>query len=459
MAGRYKAYPEYKDSGVEWVGQMPEHWELLPARSVVSHIVNKNIDGKVTNYLSLIANVGVIRYEEKGDVGNKKPDDLTKCKIVKKGQLVINSMNYSIGSYGMSPYDGICSPVYIILEPKSDIFVGRYSLRTFENSSFQKHLATFGNGILEHRAAINWDHIKGQNIPIPPIWEQNSIAIFLDDEIAKIDMLISKQQTLISLLKEKRQSMISHFVTQGLNREVPMKSLGSWWDIKVPQHWETMQNRYLINNITQGWSPLADNTPPSIEQVGVTKLSSVKSGQFLQGECKTLHEAVNEMKVVRIQNGDFLLTRANTPDLVGDVCVVTNLKHKNIILCDLIYKINYSHLVNKKFYSYFFQSSLGRFQIRLDARGTSMSMAKISQFHIKSWIVVLPPKLEQDEIVRYLDLNLEKLDKLENKAADAINILKERNTALISAAVTGNIDVRHYKASQNISHEQMELSS
>ena len=173
-------YASYTKTDVNWIEEFPSHWKLVPCRSIVEHIVEKNENAKIQNYLSLMANIGVIRYEDKGDVGNKKPEDLSKCKIVRKGQLVINSMNYSIGSYGMSPYDGVCSSVYIVLEAKKDVLLNRYGLRVFENSAFQKHLATFGNGILAHRAAIGWDDIKGAYIPLAPMDEQENILKFLD---------------------------------------------------------------------------------------------------------------------------------------------------------------------------------------------------------------------------------------------------------------------------------------
>ncbi|MFY8043776.1 MAG: hypothetical protein ACOVOD_12715, partial [Rhodoferax sp.] len=109
----------------------------------------------------MMANVGIIPYEEKGDVGNKKPEDLGKCKLVEKGDLVINSMNYGIGSYGLSSLAGVCSPVYIVLRPRLDRIRDRFAFRVFENRAFQTHAQSFGNGILEHRAAINWDILKG----------------------------------------------------------------------------------------------------------------------------------------------------------------------------------------------------------------------------------------------------------------------------------------------------------
>jgi len=185
-----QTYEDLKKSDVEWIGEVPNHWELLPARTAVNNLTEKNEGALNQNYLSLVAGQGVIPYADKGDMGNKKPDDLSKCKLVKAGNLVINSMNYFIGSYGMSSYDGVCSPVYIVLDVQKNRIEPRFALRVFANNGFQKYLATFGNGILEHRAAIGWDDIKGAYLPIPPIKEQKQIAAFLDYETAKIDALI-----------------------------------------------------------------------------------------------------------------------------------------------------------------------------------------------------------------------------------------------------------------------------
>ena len=248
--GKYQPYPDYKYSGVEWLGDIPKHWNSFPCRSGVNHLVKKNTNGDEDNYLSLMANIGIVLYEDKGDVGNKKPDDLTKCKIVRKGNLVINSMNYAIGSYGMSPYDGVCSPVYIILDSKPNMLEQRYALRLFENKPFQKQLAILGNGILEHRAAISWDDIKGQYIPLPSLEEQRTIAAFLDYETARIDQLIAKQQQLIELLKEKRQAVISHAVTKGLNPNAPMKDSGVEWLGQVPEHWDVRTINQSTKKIT-----------------------------------------------------------------------------------------------------------------------------------------------------------------------------------------------------------------
>lgn len=443
---KYQAYAEYKGSEVEWLGNVPQHWALVPCRAVVDHIVEKNSNNAFDNYLSLMANIGVIKYEDKGDVGNKKPDDLSKCKIVRKGQLVINSMNYAIGSYGMSPYDGICSPVYIVLQAKKDIFLERFALRVFENTPFQKYLATFGNGILEHRAAINWEDIKNKYVPLPTLNEQKNILDFLDHETTKIDHLIKKQQHLIELLKEKRQAVISHTVTKGLDPNVQMKDSSLEWLGDVPKDWKILNIQRVLNFIEQGSSPVAQNRPPEMDEYGVLKISSVKKGQFIALESKKLDFKNQLEEKYRISKNDLLLTRANTPQLVADACVVKEEPKSPTMMCDLIYRLNTTSDIDKEFLCYWLLSNSGRTQVELDARGSSMTMAKVSQGHIKAWKVVLPELNEQKKIVKYLDQKLEEIDILIAKAKTVIQLIQERRTALISAAVTGKIDVRHWQA-------------
>jgi type I restriction enzyme, S subunit len=447
MTGRYKAYPEYKSSEVEWLEEVPYEWDVKPCRAIVMDIVEKNVGALDQNYLSLMANVGVIRYEDKGDIGNKKPDDLSKCKIVKKGNLVINSMNYAIGSYGMSEYDGVCSPVYIVLDVDENVLERRFALRIFENRPFQKYLATFGNGILEHRAAIGWDDIKGAYIPVPTKDDQLYILSFLDHETAKIDTLIKKQQQLIKLLKEKRHTVISHAVTKGLNLDALMKDSGVEWLGDVPEHWGVLAMKRVLENIEQGTSPIASNIHPRVGEVGVLKVSAVKQGIFQEHESKMLEKNLFEARY-QIHKNDLLVTRGNTPELVADACVVKEEPEIQLMMCDLIYRLSTKSVINKKFLCYWLLSSKGRFQIKKDARGSSMTMAKVSQGHIKSWLITFPPMNEQNLIVTYLMEVENKLNTLISKSQLMIFKLKERRIALISAAVTGKIDVRNWQPSE-----------
>nr|WP_299040021.1 restriction endonuclease subunit S [uncultured Psychrobacter sp.] len=417
MINKLPAYSSYTDTDIDWIEKYPSHWQLIPCRAVVDHIVEKNEGGKIQNYLSLMANVGVIRYEDKGDVGNKKPEDLSKCKIVKKGQLVINSMNYSIGSYGMSPYDGVCSSVYIILEPKKSL-LNRYCLRVFENSAFQKHLATFGNGILAHRAAIGWDDIKGEYIPLAPMDEQKNIINFLDHETAQIDTLIEKQQTLIQLLKEKRQAVISHAVTKGLNPDAPMKDSGVEWLGEVPEHWDIVKLSYKMKLLSGDGI-----TSQDIEPAGSY---AVYGGNGLRGYTEKYN-----------CNGHYVLIGRQ-----GALCGNINLAKGEFFATE--------HAVVVYPYEDFDIVFLSEFLRFMDLGQYSVSAAQpgISVERINGLKILVPSYKEQIEIGKHLSKVIERFDALSIQASQQIELLQERRTALISAAVTGKIDVRGWRASK-----------
>ena len=432
-------YENYYDSKVDWLDEYPSHWQLLPCRSIVNHIVEKNYKNEYQNYLSLMANVGVIRYEDKGDIGNKKPEDLSKCKIVKRGHLVINSMNYSIGSYGMSPYDGVCSSVYIILEAKPDVVIDRYALRVFENSAFQKHLATFGNGILAHRAAIGWDDIKGEYVPIPPIDEQSKIIEMLDHETAKIDSLIEKQQRLIELLTEKRQAVISHAVTKGLNPDVPMKDSGVEWLGEVPEHWELVPLKYLCR-FSGGGTPTKDNlsywtngtipwvSPKDMKSFWISKTQDYITETAVKESSTNLVEAGTLLMVVR----SGILQRT-IPIAINTVPVTLNQDMKAL-------RIN--SRISTEYVANYILGNVQQLLLEWSKEGATVE--SIEHEYLSNSLVPIPPKNEQNLIVDSINKQMQVFSDLSAKAQRAIQLMQERRTALISAAVTGKIDVRDW---------------
>ncbi|HDZ8896448.1 TPA: restriction endonuclease subunit S [Aeromonas dhakensis] len=422
LTGKYHPYPEYKDSGVEWLGEVPSHWGVLPCRAGVTHLVAKNTDGKEDNYLSLMANIGIVLYEDKGDVGNKKPDDLTKCKIVRKGNLVINSMNYAIGSYGMSPYDGICSPVYIILDANTDVVEQRYALRLFENKPFQKHLAILGNGILEHRAAIGWDDIKGQYIPFPSLPEQHTIAAFLDYETARIDRLIAQQQRLIELLKEKRQAVISHAV----------RTRASEGHIKLA---------YAINLLTgypfasSGFKSTKDTHIPLLRgaNVGVDQIKWDDVVYWDSEDCSHLDDYY-------LERGDIVFGM-DRPWISSGARVAEITQHDTP--CLLLQRVARIRAKANHFQSYIkLCLSSNEFRNYVEADLTGVSVPHISPDQIKGFLIRNLPYDEQVSVTNEVLQVLEKLNAVERAAFNAIELLQERRTALISAAVTGKIDLR-----------------
>ena len=442
MAARHQAYPEYQKAIVDWMGEVPAGWDIKPCRSIVQNMEKKNEGALDQNYLSLMANVGVILYEDKGDVGNKKPDDLSKCKIVIKGNLVINSMNYSIGSYGMSEYDGVCSPVYIVLDPDINVVHSRFALRIFENSPFQKYLATFGNGILAHRAAIGWDDIKAAYIPVPPKEEQLYILDFLDHEIAKIDTLINKQQQLIKLLKEKRQAVISHAVTKGLNPATPMKDSGVEWFGEVPEHWVVTKFSYVAL-IVRGGSPRPAGDPTLFNgdySPWVTVGEITKDDDIYLTETETFLTQKGSEQCRVFSPDTLLLTNSGGTLGVPKILRISANANDGVI--------GFENLLLNREFTYFYLSTLTeklRDQIRNKGGSTQINL---NTDIVKNISVPLPPKEEIESIVAYLFDRIDKYKRLETNAEAGIKLLQERRTALISAAVTGKIDVRNWQPVQ-----------
>lgn len=433
-------YPEYKPTGAQWLSEVPSHWEVQPCRALVIERTEKNEGAANQNYLSLMANVGVIPYEEKGDIGNKKPEDLSKCKLVSKGDLVINSMNYGIGSYGLSELSGVCSPVYIVLSPRLDRVKVRFAFRIFENKAFQTYAQSFGNGILEHRAAINWDILKGITVGLPPVDEQVAILQFLDRETGKIDALIAEQEKLLTLLAEKRQATISHAVTKGLNPDVPMKDSGVEWLGEVPEHWVATRLGHLTRQIVDG----AHFTPTYVDQgVPFLRVTDITASNLDLSEVKRIpeYEHVELSRRCRPEKGDLLLSKNGT---IGIPRVVTWDWDFSIFVSICLIKLGKK--LDANFVAYVFQSSTIKIQIEEGVKQSTvinLHLEKIAGFKFP-----VPPISEQLAIVDYLNAKTIRIDALKSDAEHAIALLKERRTALISAAVTGKIDVRNAVAEE-----------
>ena len=208
-----RPYPAYKDSGVEWLGQVPEHWELCRIGAVLRERGSLNTDGIVTEVLSVLRDRGVIPYSEKGNIGNKKSDDITRYKIVKPNDIVVNCMNVIIGSVGISQFEGCLSPVYYVLTQKSKLDDIKYLHTCFQNKIFQKSLIRLGNGILAHRMRIPMQLLKCEIFPRPPKTEQASIVRFLDQVDQRIQRHIRSTKEQMAFLSEFRGRLVADIVT------------------------------------------------------------------------------------------------------------------------------------------------------------------------------------------------------------------------------------------------------
>ena len=212
-----RPYPAYKDSGVKWLREVPEHWRLPRLGVLLRERGETNGDGQVSEVLSVMRDRGVIPYAEKGNIGNKKSDDITRYKVVRPDDIVVNCMNVIIGSVGLSRYTGCLSPVYYVLTRRSEYDHTRYLNAYFQTKPFQESLVRIGNGILAHRMRIPMELLKCEPFPRPPTTEQAAIVRYLDKRTAAVATAIGRARRQIDLLREYRTRLIADVVTGKLD--------------------------------------------------------------------------------------------------------------------------------------------------------------------------------------------------------------------------------------------------
>jgi type I restriction enzyme, S subunit len=288
---------------------------------------------------------------------------------------------------------------------------------------------------------LNAEKIATHEIPCPPLPEQRSIAQYLDRQTAKLDTLITLKQRLLQLLAEKRRALITHAVTRGLNPDFPMRDSGLRWIDEIPKHWSLEHLKYHLSDIEQGWSPQSDNFPADEDEWGVLKVGAGNGWEFNPNENKRVPAELEIPLHYEIKAGDILVSRANTTELVGSATLVKQVRPR-LLLCDKLYrpKLNSKRLYDEYLVLYL-RSVSGRFEFERDATGASSSMQNISQETLANLWIPIPPVSEQQAIVSYIESKTAKLDALKTATEQAIALLQERRTALIAAAVTGQIRV------------------
>ncbi|NML13861.1 restriction endonuclease subunit S [Azohydromonas caseinilytica] len=289
-------------------------------------------------------------------------------------------------------------------------------------------------------------HIKkeslGQLVYVPTLDEQVAIATFLDRETAKIDTLIAEQENLIALLAEKRQATISHAVTKGLNPNVPMTDSGVAWLGDVPAHWKLCSLRRVISAIEQGWSPECHAREAEEGEWGVLKAGCLNGGIFRPTENKALPPELSPDPSYEIHAGDLLMSRASgSPELVGSTALVM-IARPRLLLSDKIFRLRLNSFMVPAYFAAALRSRALRIQIENSLSGGNGMANNLPQSSLLSFLILVPPREEQQAIAEYIDDAVNKMDRLQAESERAMNLLKERRSALIAAAVTGQIDVR-----------------
>ncbi|HUM99593.1 MAG TPA: restriction endonuclease subunit S [Halothiobacillus sp.] len=444
----FPRYPEYKASGVEWLGEVPGHWDVTALKRGFNVTL-----GKMLQPESSSPNDELLPYLRAANIqwGGVDTTDIKQMWLSKRDrvQLRLESGDLLVsegGDVGRSclwaaELDNCYFQNSVNRVRARDGHSNRYLYYWMSTIKDKGYIDVLCNkSTIAHFTA---EKVAAVPVPLPNPAEQTQIAAFLDRETAKIDALVAEQRRLMVLLKEKRQAVISHAVTQGLNPDAPMKPSGIEWLGDVPAHWEVQKFKYLTRSIEQGWSPQCEGYPAETEaEWGVLKVGCVNGGIFRPSENKVLPVELEPIPALGIVRGDLLVSRANTRELVGSAAVAEQ-NYPRLMLCDKLYRLRFnSDRCSSVFACHYLGSTAVRGQIELGATGASASMVNIPQSAILELTIAVPPFKEQCEIVTALDSELAKLDTLTTEAQRAIDLLQERRTALISAAVTGQIDVR-----------------
>ncbi|MDT2954426.1 restriction endonuclease subunit S [Enterococcus casseliflavus] len=432
---------EMKDSGVEWVGKIPEEWDIQRLKNILIERKENNKPQKTDNILSLMKDRGVIPYSEKGDVGNKSKTDLTQYKLAYPGDIVLNSMNVIIGSVGLSKYFGAVSPVYYMLRPRNSEYFVEYYNYIFQTKVFQKSLIGYGNGIMEHRMRIPMNNLNNVLLPIPPGREQQKIAAFLDDKVAHIDNIIEETKKSIENLKAYKQSLITDTVTKGLNPNVEMKDSGIEWIGKIPKYWKVEKTKYSYK-FNKGLSiTKADLIDEGIPVINYGEIHSKYGVKFNPEKhiVKKVNPDYKRYNNALLKYGDVIFADTSE-DIEGSGNFTTFLGETNCFAGYHTVVLKPIKRNNYIFMTYLFDSLTYRRQVRNMVQG--IKVFSITQSILKNTYVWLPPIKEQNEIAIYLENKIPTLDKMISEKEKIIEELKDYKKSLIYEYVTGKKEVK-----------------
>ena len=440
---KYKAYPEYKDSGVEWLGDIPGHWKTISISRLFSRIKRTGYTEK--ELLSVYRDYGVIPKSSRDDNNNKPSEDLSPYQLVQPNDLVMNKMKAWQGSIAISEYEGIVSPAYFVYQPNNSLFElahPKYVHYLLRNPIYVTQYLSRSKGIRVNQWDLDPDEFRNIELLLPSKVEQEKIYNFLDHETAKIDNLIEKQQQLIELLKEKRQAVISHAVTKGLNSDVPMKDSGVKWLGEVPNHWLVRRLKHTAN-LQSGIPKGKDLAGKNVVSVPMLRVANVQDGYLDLEDIHNIDIEPSQLERYLLRNGDVLMNEGGDNDQLGRGAV-WSAQLDNCIHQNHVFAIRPEN-IESEWLDMLTRAAYAKFHFYRVAK-QSTNLASISSTNIKETPLLIPPTKERIDILKFIKLQLDRLKATEELSINQIMLLQERRTALISAAVTGKIDVRDWVA-------------
>lgn len=418
-------YPSYKDTGTPWLGAIPNHWDIKPLWSMFKR--QKRTGHQSERLLSVYRDYGVIPKDSRDDNANKASEDLSTYQLVKPGDLTINKMKAWQGSVAISSIQGIVSPAYFIFTP-SHHALPKYLHYLFRCTRYIAGYLAISKGVRVGQWDMDPDHHSRMPVVLPPRKEQEEIADFLDRETARIDSLIEKKTRFIELLKEKRQAVITNAVTKGLDPSAQTQESGVEWIGRIPANWSVRPLFSAAKEVYRSNKGMVESNLLSLSYGRVVR-RDINAGEGLLPDSFETYQIIEDgeivMRLTDLQNDQKSLRTALATErgIVTSAYVV--IRPSDSLNSEYLAHLMRAYDIQKVFYSM--------------GGGMRQSM-KFSD--LRRLPLLIPSLQEQMVICSSLHPKLARIDQLVSKTERSIELLREHRSALITAAVTGKIDVR-----------------
>jgi putative type I site-specific restriction-modification system, S subunit len=425
-----RRYESYKDSGVEWLRQIPSHWDMQRSKFIF-----KKIERKVNEEDQIVT---CFRDGQVTLRANRRTEGFTNAlkehgyQGIRKGDLVIHAMDAFAGAIGVSDSDGKATPVYSVCLPhdkqKIDVYFYAYYLRNLALSGFISSLA---KGIRERSTDFRYADFAELLLPIPPYLEQQKVAQFLDDKTAKIDQAVDLAEKQIALLKEHKQILIQNAVTRGLNPDVPLKDSGVEWIGQVPEHWEVVSMKRVVKEHSGNGFPID-------LQGNNGNIPFLKVSDFSENQDKYIFKWNNSVtnKVIKQKKWNIVPKNSIVTAKIGEAL---RKNHRKILSIDSIIDNNCLGIEIKKadvLFGYYLHCALD-----FDLFTNPGAIPSLAMDKYRNQKIVLPPFQEQQEIADYLEQQIAKINQAIALKTAHIEKLKEYKSVLINDVVTGKVRV------------------
>ena len=436
MIGDLKPYPEYKDTGLPWLGRIPKHWECLPHRAIFEEVKEQgHVDEQL---LSVTIGRGIIRQEELLAESSKKDSsnlDKSKYKLVEPGDIAYNKMRAWQGAVGVSKYRGIISPAYIVQRLR-DKLIPEYFHYLFRTPGFAKEAERWSYGITSDQWSLRPQHFKMIYSCVPPLEEQELIVSFLHDFDQKIRRFIRNRRRLIELLNEQKQAIINQAVTCGLDPNVPLKPSGIDWLGDIPEHWELQKLRFIMD-LQSGMTPSKTEETFWNGSIPWVTPKDMKQAEINNSIDHITYTALKHTNIRLIDPSVVLLVvRGMILARTVPVAVTTRPITVNQDIKALIPRTN----VNATYLRNLLCGLNNGIRLLVEESGHGTRVLRTDL--LRNMLLPIPPLDEQRLINVTIEQKTVDLENAMSKAQEEISLIREYRTRLISDVVTGKVDVR-----------------